>query len=139
MLEETPMIVVPSESCDACQAAIQNLIAYLNAETSADLVLLSEYLEKTRLSCQLLLQKGVLEAQDFDSVQIRYTRLQRLRELDAPPQIIAHEFTWLKRMAGILLELTQGREPIFTEEEQEDLEQHRHIEELDNLDDRRLH
>ena len=109
----------------ACKTEIQALIDYLNASTSSDVDLVPNLLEKVRFVCQELIRGGVLESDDFESVAVRHRRLRRLIELNAPEQIIQHEFKWLKRMAGILLELAEGQQPIFTTEEQAEFEFHR--------------
>ena len=113
------------QTCNACKTEIQRLIHYLNASTSSDVALMPNLLEKVSFVCRELILGGVLESDDFDSVAVRHSRLRRLIELNAPEQIIEHEFKWLKRMAGILLEFTDGQQPIFTAEEQEEFEFHR--------------
>jgi hypothetical protein len=112
-------------TCNACKTEIQGLIDYLNASNSSDVELVPNLLERVRFGCQELILGGVLESDDFESVAARHRRLRRLIELNAPEQIIEHEFKWLKRMAGILLELAEGQQPIFTAEEQEEFEFHR--------------
>jgi hypothetical protein len=112
------------QTCQACHTEIQRLIDYLDAATFSDMERVPHLVDKARTACQALIVVGVLESDDFESVAVRYRRLQRLIELNGPEQIIQHEFTWLQRMAGILIELAQGQEPVFTTEEQEDLEFH---------------
>ena len=120
------------QTCHACQTEIQHLIDYLDAATFSDVERVPNLVEQARTACQALILEGVLESDDFECVAVHHRRLQRLIELNAPEQIIQHEFTWLKRMAGILLELAQGQQPVFTTEEQEELEFHRVLNSLDD-------
>lgn len=100
----------------ACEEQIRGLQAYLQQRSFYELDGFLDLLEKTRRSCQPLLQQKRLEEDDFDCIRIRHQGIQRLCAQNAPHQIIEHEFKWLKRMTDFLLDLIEAHSPQMTQE-----------------------
>jgi ADP-ribosyl-[dinitrogen reductase] hydrolase len=64
----------------------------------------------------------------WPQVKVRYRRLARLLDLWAPTVIVANEVRWLRIEVEHLLQIHEGLEPAYTEEEQEELDSLRKIE-----------
>ena len=108
----------------ACEEQIRGLQAYLQQRSFHELDGFLDLLEKTRGSCQPLLQQKRLEENDFDCIRIRHQGIKRLCVLNAPHQIIEHEFKWLKRMTDFLLDLIEAPSPQMTQKEIDSEDRH---------------
>ena len=129
MLQNVPLVycfgddmtAIDDTSTDTCRISIEVLLVWLKDSTLHDQETFPERLDQMVLSCQPLVEQGLLELDDFECIRVRHRRLQRLLELQAPIQIVDNEFKWMKRMTEILLDLIAGQEPNFSQEEIEEL------------------